>query len=181
MYMIVIQAKLDFEVIRMNDEVNGKVLDYIEIKGKGESAFGTCAKSIADRMKDRKALIIQSVFDFGETDVPFAMRLVKDGDNVLISFANADWQFYFISKDGESYTFCHNPSGKNLSALDIYDSLVGSFIIKHESSMQKIKETLEDILKSEYFCDEPEDPFSEEPWDPEDEDHELSYFVIYEE
>ena len=41
--------------------------------------------------------------------------------------------------------------------------------------------TLEDILKSEYFCDEPEDPFSEEPWNPDDEEHELSYYVIYEE
>ena len=178
--MIVIQAKLDFEVIRMNDEVNGKVLDYVEIRGKGESAFGTCAESIADRMKDKKALIIQSVFDFGENDVPFAMRLVRDVKDVIISFANADWQFYYISKDGETYKYCHNPSGNNLSALDIYDSLVGSFIITSKPT-RKLKETLEDILKSEYFCDEPEDPFSEEPWNPDDEEHELSYYVIYEE
>lgn len=164
----------------MGIQFKGKVQEYVEIIKTGESAFDVCAESIAAQIKDSNEVIIQSVFWFGETDVPFALRLLKDNDNISISFANADWQFYRTHKDNETYEI-DNPFitiNGTISAFTLFDSLTGSYVIKQETSMQNLKETLKELLKSEYFCDEPEDPFSEEPWDPEDEEHDLSYFVI---
>ena len=40
------------------------ILDYVEIVKAGDSAFDTCAESIAERMKNKNVLLIQSVFLF---------------------------------------------------------------------------------------------------------------------
>ena len=149
------------------------ILDYVEIVKAGDSAFDTCAESIAERMKNKNVLLIQSVFLFAETDVPFAMRLVRDGDDVSISFADADWQFYRISEDCKTYEFCRDyiPNADNLTALELFDSLTSGLVIKLKSSIQDLKGEIAELLNSEYAFDE----------DSVDEEHELSYFVIYEE
>ena len=157
----------------MNNQITGRILEYVDIKAIGEPAFDLCAESIAAQMEDKEAVVIQSVFDFAETDVPFALRLIKNEDKVSISFANADWQFFRTRKSGDYYDFeCPVyktiDAGKDVSALALFDRAVGSYIINQESSVQSLKETLKELLKSEYFFDE----------DPKDYEHDLSYYVI---
>lgn len=149
------------------------ILDYVEIVKAGDSAFDICAESIAERMKNKNVLLIQSVFLFAETDVPFAMRLVRDGDDISISFADADWQFYRINEECKTYEFCRDyiPNADNLTALELFDGLTSGWVIKLKSSIQDLQAEIAELLNSEYAFDE----------DSVDDDHELSYFVIYEE
>lgn len=76
-----------------------------EIISNGPSPFEACAKSIYELIKDKDVVIIQSIFGFGGSDVPFSLFLKNDCGYITAIWLDADWEFYSIKRDDDKHVW----------------------------------------------------------------------------
>lgn len=91
-----------------DDDETGFVFPIVskcEIVGNGPSPFESCAKSIYELIKTRDVVIIQSIFGFGGSDVPFSLFLKNDFGYITAIWLDADWEFYSIKRDDDKHVW----------------------------------------------------------------------------
>lgn len=87
-----------------DDDETGFVFPIVskcEIVGNGPSPFEACAKSIYELIKTKDVVIIQSIFGFGGSDVPFSLFLKNDFGYITAIWLDADWEYYSIKCDDD--------------------------------------------------------------------------------
>lgn len=91
-----------------DDDETGFVFPIVskcEIVGNGPSPFEACAKSIYELIKDKDVVIIQSIFGFGGSDVPFSLFLKNDHGYITAIWLDADWEYYSIKRDDDKHVW----------------------------------------------------------------------------
>ena len=91
-----------------DDDETGYVFPIVskcEIVGNGPSPFESCAKSIYELIKNKDVVIIQSMFGFGGSDVPFSLFLKNDFGYITAIWLDADWEFYSIKRDDDKHVW----------------------------------------------------------------------------
>ena len=91
-----------------DDDETGFVFPIVskcEIVGNGPSPFEACAKSMYELIKDKDVVIIQSIFGFGGSDVPFSLFLKNDFGYITAIWLDADWEFYSIKRDDDKHVW----------------------------------------------------------------------------
>lgn len=91
-----------------DDDETGFVFPIVskcEIVGNGPSPFETCAKSMYELIKDKDVVIIQSIFGFGGSDVPFSLFLKNDHGYITAIWLDADWEYYSIKRDDDKHVW----------------------------------------------------------------------------
>ena len=91
-----------------DDDETGFVFPIVskcEIVGNGPSPFESCAKSIYELIKTKDVVIIQSIFGFGGSDVPFSLFLKNDSGYITAIWLDADWEFYSIKRDDDKHVW----------------------------------------------------------------------------
>ena len=99
------KVKYDFH---NDDDETGFVFPIVskcEIVGNGPSPFEACAKSIYELIKTKDVVIIQSIFGFGGSDVPFSLFLKNDFGYITAIWLDADWEFYSIKRDDDKHVW----------------------------------------------------------------------------
>lgn len=91
-----------------DDDETGFVFPIVskcEIVGNGPSPFEACAKSIYELIKTKDVVIIQSIFGFGGSDVPFSLFLKNDHGYITAIWLDADWEYYSIKRDDDKHVW----------------------------------------------------------------------------
>lgn len=92
-----------------DDDETGFVFPIVskcEIVGNGPSPFESCAKSMYELIKTNKdVVIIQSIFGFGGSDVPFSLFLKNDHGYITAIWLDADWEYYSIKRDDDKHVW----------------------------------------------------------------------------
>lgn len=91
-----------------DDDETGFVFPIVskcEIVGNGPSPFEACAKSMYELIKDKDVVIIQSIFGFGGSDVPFSLFLKNDHGYITAIWLDADWEYYSIKRDDDKHVW----------------------------------------------------------------------------
>lgn len=65
-------------------------------------------------------IIIQSVFGFMGSDVPWCMRIKRVGDKCYCTIISADWQFFKTDDETMSYEICWNDK-KDMKSTDFFE------------------------------------------------------------
>jgi hypothetical protein len=164
---------------------NHDVVCFNEICEQGyDNAMNVCAKSIADRMKDKEVLIIQSDHYPGNVDIPFAMCIINENNHITVYTIEADWEHFRVTEDGKHWKPCYGNEllilkisedgervakatkcilsetpGEDISALKFFEYIVTehkSDVIKRECSMDTLEDTIKDFLQIAYSPYTPE-------------------------
>lgn len=91
-----------------DDDETGFVFPIVskcEIVGNGPSPFESCAKSIYELIKNKDVVIIQSIFGFGGSDVPFSLFLKNDFGYITAIWLDADCEYYSIKRDDDKHVW----------------------------------------------------------------------------
>ncbi len=91
-----------------DDDETGYVFPIVskcEIVGNGADPFEACAKSMYELIKDKDVVIIQSIFGFGGSDVPFSLFLKNDFGYITAIWLDADWEYYSIKRDDDKHVW----------------------------------------------------------------------------
>lgn len=101
-------AKVKYDHYNDDDETGFvfPIVSKCEIVGNGPSPFESCAKSIYELIKTNKdVVIIQSIFGFGGSDVPFSLFLKNDLGYITAIWLDADWEYYSIKRDDDKHVW----------------------------------------------------------------------------
>ena len=92
----------------MGGNFNNDLVGIVNIHGKDKVGFEECANRIATLAKQHYVLIIQSVFGFGDTDVPFTMFIRDTCGHVEAAWLDADWEYFNINNAGDKWKPCYD-------------------------------------------------------------------------
>ena len=100
-------TKVKYDFYNDDDETGFvfPIVSKCEIVGNGPSPFEACAKSIYELIKDKDVVIIQSIFGFGGSDVPFSLFLKNDFGYITAIWLDADWEYYSIKRDDDKHVW----------------------------------------------------------------------------
>ncbi len=100
-------TKVKYDFYNDDDETGFvfPIVSKCEIVGNGPSPFESCAKSIYELIKDKDVVIIQSIFGFGGSDVPFSLFLKNDHGYITAIWLDADWEYYSIKRDDDKHVW----------------------------------------------------------------------------
>jgi len=100
-------TKVKYDFYNDDDETGFvfPIVSKCEIVGNGASPFEQCAKSIYELIKDKDVVIIQSIFGFGGSDVPFSLFLKNDFGYITAIWLDADWEYYSIKRDDDKHVW----------------------------------------------------------------------------
>ena len=100
-------TKVKYDFYNDDDETGFvfPIVSKCEIIGNGPSPFEACAKSIYELIKTNDVVIIQSIFGFGGSDVPFSLFLKNDFGYITAIWLDADWEFYSIKRDDDKHVW----------------------------------------------------------------------------
>ena len=92
----------------MGGNFNNDLVGIVNIHGKDKVGFEECANRIATLAKQHYVLIIQSVFGFGDTDVPFTMFIRDTCGHVEAAWLDADWDYFRVNNAGDKWKPCYD-------------------------------------------------------------------------
>lgn len=100
-------TKVKYDFYNDDDETGFvfPIVSKCEIVGNGPSPFEACAKSIYELIKDKDVVIIQSIFGFGGSDIPFSLFLKNDFGYITAIWLDADWEYYSIKRDDDKHVW----------------------------------------------------------------------------
>lgn len=100
-------TKVKYDFYNDDDETGFvfPIVSKCEIVGNGPSPFESCAKSIYELIKNKDVVIIQSIFGFGGSDVPFSLFLKNDFGYITAIWLDADWEYYSIKRDNDKHVW----------------------------------------------------------------------------
>ena len=97
----------DYDKI-MGGNFNNDLVGIVNIHGKDKVGFEECATRIATLTKQHYVVIIQSVFGFGDMDVPFTMFIRNTCGHVEAAWLDADWDYFRINNAGDKWKPCYD-------------------------------------------------------------------------
>lgn len=92
----------------MGGNFNNDLVGIVNIHGKDKVGFEECANRIATLAKQHYVLIIQSVFGFGDMDVPFTMFIRDTCGHVEAAWLDADWEYFNVNNMGDKWKPCYD-------------------------------------------------------------------------
>ena len=92
----------------MGGNFNNDLVGIVNIHGKDKVGFEECANRIATLAKQHYVVIIQSVFGFGDMDVPFTMFIRNVFGHVEASWLDADWEYFRVNNAGDKWKPCYD-------------------------------------------------------------------------
>jgi hypothetical protein len=92
----------------MGGNFNNDLVGIVNIHGKDKVGFEECANRIATLAKQHYVVIIQSVFGFGDMDVPFTMFIRNVFGHVEAAWLDADWDYFRINNAGDKWKPCYD-------------------------------------------------------------------------
>lgn len=92
----------------MGGNFNNDLVGIVNIHGKDKIGFEECANRIATLAKQHYVVIIQSVFGFGDTDVPFTMFIRDMCGHVEAAWLDADWEYFRVNNAGDKWKPCYD-------------------------------------------------------------------------
>lgn len=92
----------------MGGNFNNDLVGIVNIHGKDKVGFEECANRIATLAKQHYVVIIQSVFGFGDTDVPFTMFIRDTCGHVEAAWLDADWEYFNVNNAGDKWKPCYD-------------------------------------------------------------------------
>ncbi len=100
-------TKVKYDFYNDDDETGFifPIVSKCEIVGNASSPFEACAKSIYELIKTKDVVIIQSIFGFGGSDVPFSLFLKNDFGYITAIWLDADWEYYSIKRDDDKHVW----------------------------------------------------------------------------
>lgn len=101
--------RCDYDYDEMMDgNFNNDLVGVVKIHGKDKIGFEECANRIATLAKQHYVVIIQSFFEFGDTDVPFTMFIRNSCGHVNALWLDADWEYYRVNNAGDKWKPCYD-------------------------------------------------------------------------
>ena len=92
----------------MGGGFNNDLVGIVNIHGKDKVGFEECANRIATLTKQHYVVIIQSVFGFGDMDVPFTMFIRNACGHVEAAWLDADWEYFNVNSMGYKWKPCYD-------------------------------------------------------------------------
>ena len=92
----------------MGGNFNNDLVGIVNIHGKDKVGFEECANRIATLAKQHYVVIIQSVFGFGDMDVPFTMFIRDMCGHVEAAWLDADWEYFRVNNAGNKFLSSSN-------------------------------------------------------------------------
>lgn len=92
----------------MGGNFNNDLVGIVNIHGKDKVGFEECANRIVTLAKQHYIVIIQSVFGFGDTDVPFTMFIRNSFGHVNALWLDADWEYFRVNNAGNKWKPCYD-------------------------------------------------------------------------
>ena len=92
----------------MGGNFNNDLVGIVNVHGKDKVGFEECANRIATLTKQHYVVIIQSVFGFGDNDVPFTMFIRNACGHVEAAWLDADWEYFRVNNAGNKWKPCYD-------------------------------------------------------------------------
>lgn len=101
------RSDYDYDKI-MGGNFNNDLVGIVNIHGKDKVGFEECANRIATLAKQHYVVIIQSVFGFGDMDVPFTMFIRNVFGHVEAAWLDSDWEYFSVNNAGDKWKPCYD-------------------------------------------------------------------------
>lgn len=92
----------------MGGNFNNDLVGIVNTHGKDKVGFEECANRIATLTKQHYVVIIQSVFGFGDMDVPFTMFIRNACGHVNALWLDSDWEYFRVNNAGDKWKPCYD-------------------------------------------------------------------------
>lgn len=92
----------------MGGNFNNDLVGIVKVHGKDKVGFEECANRIATLAKQHYVVIIQSVFGFGDMDVPFTMFIRNVFGHVEAAWLDSDWEYFNVNNAGDKWKPCYD-------------------------------------------------------------------------